>query len=36
MSQESIKKAILATVEAIKNDPAMAKVRYEAATRAER
>jgi uncharacterized OsmC-like protein len=35
MSQESIKKAILATVEAIENDPAMAKVRYEAATQWE-
>jgi len=35
MSQESIKHAILATVEAIQNDPSMAKVRYQAETQWE-
>ncbi len=35
MSQESIKNAVLATVEAIQNDPAMAKVRYQAETQWE-
>lgn len=35
MSQESIKNAILATVEAIQNDPATAKVRYQADTKWE-
>lgn len=35
MSQESIKHAILATVEAIQNDPDMAKVRYQTETQWE-
>ncbi len=35
MSQESIKNAIVATVEAIQNNPSVAKVRYQAATKWE-
>ena len=35
MSQQSVKEAVLATVDAIKNDPDAAMVRYEADTRWE-
>ena len=35
MSQQTVKEAVLATVEAIKNDAAMAKVRYKAHTQWE-
>lgn len=35
MSQESVKEAVLATVEAIQKDPALAKVRYSAETQWE-